>query len=182
MLKYRSVQSYLAALDEDYSLAVISKAMAAKNLGVGAPTIDRMLEDERLTGIMVEGTTCVRASKLIDMAEEDKKRMEKVQGLLVKLARKGKHAFYSHVMDPIQLSTKSPPDRKTIARILGAISKKTYEDHGILLTVLIHKKTAGKTGPSEGFFSLADFLGIEYGDRDDFVRKQTHLVYDFYRP
>jgi hypothetical protein len=181
MRVFESVQDYLTELHTNRDLAVVSKAMAAKSRGVSAPAIERMLADNRLTSIRISGTSCVLAKQLIELMEKEEKRRTTVRQLLEKFACEKEFVFYDQVMAPIGLSTRKPPDRKAIGAILGGISEKTYKEKGVLLSVLVHKKTAGKTLPSEGFFMLADSLEIAYDDRDDFVEEQTRLVFECYR-
>ncbi|MEJ1968427.1 MAG: hypothetical protein WDN03_07295 [Rhizomicrobium sp.] len=53
---------------------------------------------------------------------------------------------------------------------MGAISKKTYAEDGVLLSVLIHQKKAGTTRPGNGFFDLARALKFNWKDDDAFIK------------
>jgi hypothetical protein len=48
------------------------------------------------------------------------------------------------------------------------VSEQSFEEDGLLLSVLIRKNKAGVTRPSDSFFELAD----KYDDCDKFVEEQ----------
>jgi hypothetical protein len=63
--------------------------------------------------------------------------------------------------------------------------RKTYEEHGIFLPVLVHKKpnpaSRKPSEPSEGFWELVeDILERRITDREAFVAEQTDLVLAHY--
>jgi hypothetical protein len=97
-------------------------------------------------------------------------------------ARSGQHSvFYEPVMDIIGKKPSIPADRSYIGGVLGDISTSTARECGILLSVLVHRKTAGRTRPGPGFFELAEELGYEWQDNDRFVEAETLRVLNHYR-
>jgi hypothetical protein len=82
-------------------------------------------------------------------------------------------------MEKIGLDWRVPADRSRIGSILGEISERTAEvdkRQKLMLTVLVHRKTAGVTRPGKGFFDLARDLGHTFNDEDEFVRRHTDKV------
>ncbi|KWR88162.1 hypothetical protein [Cupriavidus sp. IDO] len=180
---FESVDAYLTALrKEPAKLAVVSIMMAAQARKVSRAGIERMLKTGRLTEIQIAGTRCVLAKELIDLEQLEQDVVARVRKEIEKAAKLGvSHLFYQDIMTPVGLSTRVPADRDRIGKILGEISSNTYEESEILLSVLVHKKTAGRTRPSDGFFNLARSLDISFDDPDAFVAKQTSEVLKHYR-
>ena len=46
--------------------------------------------------------------------------------------------------------------------------------------MLVHKKTAGRSKPGNGFFDLAHGLGYEWDDADEFVEEEIQKVWALY--
>jgi hypothetical protein len=90
--------------------------------------------------------------------------------------------FYEPVMAKVGLTPKIPHHRKLIGGYLETISKKSHHKYGVILTVLVHQKTAGTTRPGKGFFKLADELGYSCDDKDQFVSEQTDKVLSVFLP
>ena len=116
------------------------------------------------------------------LEERDKEQLVIVRNILEEHAmRRIAPVFYTQVMEPIGLSTKVPSDRALIGKILGRISEESSSDRGVLLSVLVHKKTIGTTRPSRGFFDLATSLNYKYDNQDIFVEEQTKCVFNAYQ-
>lgn len=178
-----SISEYFDRLRNDPGLAVVSMSMAAESRGVTRAAIERMIQTGKLPSIRISGTRCVFATDLIEAQNLDRIQIAKVRQILEEHAKLGSIVFYAQVMNPIGLSTNIPAHRNLIGKILGIISEETHKDKnlGVLLSVLVHKKTAGKTKPSDAFFELADSLGYTYEDPNTFVEEQMKRVFEIYR-
>lgn len=171
---------YLRAFEKDPSLAVLPLQTVADFRGVTRAAIDRMLRLEQLEEIRIGKTRYVRVSSLVALQREYDDRVSTVHKYLEKCAQKRTVVTYEPVMALIGLSPSIPADRNTIGSILGTISGRSREQDGILLTVIVHRKTQGKTRPGPGFFALAEALEIEWDDDDEFVEAETQKVWDHY--
>jgi hypothetical protein len=182
MLLFRTSSRYIDALAGDPSLAVVSIGNAASALGITRATVERMLEDKRLTEIRIEKVRCVRAYDIINFSNQRARDVQAVRKLLEKSARQKKAVFYNPVMKAINLSWRNPPDRKKIGGILGEISESTYkESRGrLLLSVIVHRKSKGNTLPSGSFFDLARSLGYNFSDEQQFADKMLKRVFEHY--
>jgi hypothetical protein len=92
-------------------------------------------------------------------------------------ARAGeKFLFNEPIMDVVGLKPAIPADRAAIGAILGEISAQTKRESNILLSVLVHRKSAGRTRPGREFRNLAKMLGYDFDDYDDFLKRETQKV------
>lgn len=182
MLKFTTSREYIDALGEDGSLAVVSFGIAARALRVTRPTIERMLDDHRLTEIVVGKTRCIRAQDVVEIRKTHSDTIVTVEKLLERCAKRNKIVFYDPVMSAIDLDWRNPPHRKKIGGILGSISTSTHKDKKkrFLLSVIVHKKGPGKTKPSPSFFTLARQLGYKFEDEDSFAEAMLDKVFKFY--
>ncbi len=110
-----------------------------------------------------------------------------VENFLIDLARQGvTRVFYEPPMRLVGLDHRMSADRRVIGQILGKVSERSVarpETKGLMLSVLVHKKGAGETLPSQGFFDLAhqfQLMGAETPER--FVAKQTKRLLKAYAP
>ena len=181
MRRFESVRRYLDALEQDPSLSVLSMSMAAEEFNVGRAAIDAMVRSGRLLGVKIGRPTYVLTRSIFEKRKEREKQVEIVERLLEKIASKREFCFYEPIMEKLGLSWKIPNHRRLIGEILGDVSRGSKAKHRLLLSVLVHKKTAGKTRPSDAFFSLAKELGYTVEDEDEFVRDQLKKVWDYYR-
>jgi hypothetical protein len=179
---YSTVGDYLGALRVDPTLAVISMQMAADHRGVSRAAIDRMARIGQLEEVRIAKTRCVRAASLLNLEAQRERQNCEVRELLEGVARKHEIVFYEPVMKKLGLKTTVPAHRTLIGQILGDLSNQTYGDHSILLSVLVHRKTAGRTRPGPGFFELAKALGFKWrsGAEMKLVDEQTEKVWRHY--
>lgn len=89
-------------------------------------------------------------------------------------------AFYEQVMKMLGMSRTVPADRTKIGAILGRVSEESFRKHKILLSVIVHRKTAGRTVPGPGFLTLARELEFTWEDDRLFVEQQGERVFDHY--
>lgn len=179
--RFESVSEYITMQTANGDLAALPIPLVAEYLDVSSPAVNAMLKDGRLDGVRVGKSTLVLLNSL--QARETKRAGEEnsIYKYLKKCARIGNRAvFYEPVMAQVGMTPKIPAHRSRIGWILGQISRKTYAEDGVLLSVLVHQKKAGTTRPGTGFFDLAMDLGFKYMDQDAFVKAQTDKVMKAY--
>jgi hypothetical protein len=185
-ISFENSGQYLDALERNPALALATLDMAQDICGVGRATVDKMLREDVLTCVEIAGVRHVLAADLRARMLRYRDQVTKVRLILEQLARKQTTTFYEPVMSPVGLSWRVPRDRTLVGQILGDISEQTHQEvaadgqSGVLLSVLVHKKTTGVTRPGEGFFNLAASLGYEWEDPDAFVQEQTTRVFAYY--
>lgn len=183
MKKFADELEYVQALENNFELAVLSMAMAArsrKSRPVTRAAIDRMVRLGQLEAVHIGGTRYVLAKSLIELNKREDDDVTKVRKLIEKFARNKRSLFYEPVMSILGLSHTVPADRTRIGWVLGAVSTQTHDENRFLLSALVHKKTGGKTRPGDGFFILAEELGYEGSDRDALVDQQTRRIFRYY--
>lgn len=183
MTNFESLSHYLDALkDQPAKLAVIPLQLVADHRGVTRASIDLMVKAGRLRAIRIGRTKFVAAESLLELEAGERREIKKVRSYLEELARAGQRSvFYEPVMDIIGLKPSVPADRGRIGWILGAISEATLAESGILLSVLVHRKTAGTTRPGPGFFELAKSFEYEWDNDNEFVEAETDKVLKQFR-
>lgn len=191
--EFETLERYLLALEENpAALAILPITEVAKLKKVTRAAIDRKLRLSQLDTIKIGKTRYVAAASLLRNEAEETGDLKQVQAILESSARAGvERLFYSDVMTPIGMQTKVPAHRMRIGQLLGDLSKLTYRDNGILLSVLVHTRRPGKTRPGPGFFELVDLLAkdnpgdtdllYELDDRDSFVQEHTLKVLRHYQ-
>lgn len=97
---------------------------------------------------------------------------------LIEIAKAGSVTYYSDIAPLAGLDMSDPDHRNQIASILGRIS--TYEHqlgHPMLSAVVLLKD---KNSTGEGFFTLAEELGLHDGivDDDRFLMTELAKVYE----
>lgn len=88
---------------------------------------------------------------------------------LVRLARARRLAAYSDVSPLVGLSMDREEDRDEIARLLGEIAIHEHIERRPMLTSLIVHR-GNDNNPGEGFFAIAQELGLYNGRRDQILR------------
>lgn len=88
---------------------------------------------------------------------------------LMRLARARQLAAYSDVSPLVGLSMDREQDRDEIARLLGEIAVHEHAEGRPMLTALIVHR-GNDNNPGEGFFSIAQELGLYNGSREQISR------------
>jgi hypothetical protein len=181
-MTFNNTSDYLLALEHDPTLAIISMQMVADVRNVSRAAVDRMLKLGQLQEIRVGTTRCVRASDVIVLQRAKDQQIDTIRRYLEKCAKRRETTTYQPVMSEIGLSASIPSDRRISGVILGEISIKSWNDHKVLLSVLVHRKTLGRTRPGPGFFRLDEVIDDlpSWDDDDEFVDSATKRVWDFY--
>ncbi|MBL0572769.1 MULTISPECIES: hypothetical protein [Aeromonas] len=88
---------------------------------------------------------------------------------LQKLARSQNLAAYSDVAPLVGLSMDNDADRNEIARLLGEIAiHENSEGRPMLTALIVHR--GHDNNPGEGFFGIAQELGLFNGTRDQIAK------------
>lgn len=184
-MEFDDSEEYVRAYAKDRSLAVMPVPMAADLFGITSAGIVSRVRNGVLREIKVSGTRYVTMESVVDAVSKTDREAEIVKAYLEQQARSGMTSVeYTPVMDLLGLSPKIGADRTRIGWILGAVSRRSYGERGILLSVIVHRKNTGM--PSEnGFFGLVDNLVEDWKDRYDnresFVKAETKRVLKAYR-
>ena len=175
---FDSLEDYLASyVKNSEALAGVPIPLVAEYLDVGHAAITQQLRSGKLTEIRIGKTRLVSIASLLDQKREKLAQKHKVQTLLETAAREGRTSiFYGEIMGPLEMSTGVPAHRTRIGQILGEISEETSQNFGVLLSVLVHRSSAGRTKPGPGFFNLAEYLGYTWDDERDFIEQETQKV------
>jgi hypothetical protein len=184
-MEYESAGAYAKALKTNpATLSLMPVSLAADVLEKPRSGILRLLRDGRLTPIKIDATTYVQTSSVLAWRDNREFQVKRVRAFLEKLAADRKTVFYEPVMNVIGLTAHHRPDqRKQMGGILGTISWQTWEEHHLLLSVIVHKKVPGKgkTYPSiKGFRSLLESIDIYPGDLKSFIDEMQNKVFSFY--
>lgn len=184
-MDFNDADAYTRAYTKDRSLAIVPVPMAADLFGITSAGIVARVRNGALQEIRVAGTRYVTMESVIDSVSRTDRDVDIVKAFLEQQARSGVESIeYTPVMGLLGLSSKISADRTKIGWILGAVSRRSFQEKGVLLSVLVHRKNTRM--PSEkGFFGLVDNL-IEdwddrHGDRESFVEAEIKRVLKKYR-
>ncbi len=111
-------------------------------------------------------------------SEETKARhraeIDAVRDLLLQCANSRRRITYGEVGKQIG---KGAFHFRTQGQILGAISRDSYSERRVMLSAVVVDQTGS---PGEGFFTLAQTLGLRFDDRLLFHRQELTRVFDAY--
>lgn len=94
--------------------------------------------------------------------------------MLEEIARTRGTITYSDLADRITVHNYAP-NGEAFSELLCDISRETHSaGHGMLSAVVVH---SGDGRPGEGFFALADELGVGGADQEGVWQKQRAVVY-----
>lgn len=180
---FDNLSHYIETYTQERDLAAVPIPLVADHLQVTPAAVVAMLKTDRLDGIKIGNNTLVKLASLQRRQDERSKEIDIVFQYLRKCARDGVRViFYEPVMVAVDMTPRVPAHRTRIGQILGDVSTRTYEEKGVLLSVLVHQKTAGTTRPGKGFFKLArDNFGLTWENEDAFVEQQTDRAIQAYR-
>jgi hypothetical protein len=163
-------------------LAGIPIPLVAEHLGVTHAAVTRQLREGPLREIKIGKSRLVSVESLLARERHRESQRAEVETFLEKAATEGRTSvFYEEIMTPLGMSTRVPADRTRIGEILGEISEDTEAASGILLSVLVHRKSSGVSKPGPGFFNLAEWLGYEWDDDAEFIQDETVKVLKHYQ-
>lgn len=179
-MQFEDIDDYIEHCKSD-ALPVLPIPTVAEYIGITPSGVTGRLKRGALEQVKIGKSKFVSVRSLLKINEDFDRKVEIVKSDLEGLAKKGvDHVFYGPIMSVVDLSSQVPADRNEIGWILGTVSRKSYEENGTLLSVLVHRKTPGATMPGPGFFSLAENLEFEWDDDREFVEEQTRRVLEAY--
>jgi len=155
--------------------------LVAEYLGITPAAVMGRAGRGALELLEIGRTKMISVRCLIALNDEFERKVSVVRKELVRLARQGdRHVFYDPIMTTVGLSWRIPAHRTEIGAVLGALSEETFEEDGLLLSVLVHQKKPGRTMPGDGFFDLAKHLSFSWRDEHKFIEDQTDRVLEKY--
>jgi len=184
-MEFVETEAYVRAYAKDRSLAVIPVTMAADLFGITNAGIVSRVKNGALAAIKISGTRYITMESVMETLSKFEREVDLVKAYLEKEARNGVRSVeYAPVMDLLGLSSRRSADRTKIGWILGAVSRRSYEEKKVLLSVIVHLKNTSM--PSlNGFFGLVDDLVEDweerYEDQESFVAAETKRVLKAYK-
>lgn len=184
-MEYDEAENYVRAYMKDRGLAIIPVSMAAELFGMSSAGIIGRIKSGMLKEVRIAGTRFVLLASVLEVIEEEDREVKTVRTFLEQQARKGVSSVeYAPVMDLLGLSTKLSAHRNKIGRILGKVSRQSFEDGSGLLSVIVHVKGTGLPSMN-GFFGLVEALEIDWKRKcetqEAFVRAETKRVLSAHR-
>lgn len=184
-MEYAEAEKYVRAYMKDRGLAVVPVSMAAEIFDMSSAGIIGRIKSGVLSDLRISGARYVTMSSILAVIEEEDRELKTVKTYLEQQARKGVSSVeYAPVMELLGLSTKLSAHRNKIGRLLGKVSRLSYEEGKGLLSVIVHVKGTGLPSMN-GFFGLVEALDLEWQDQhetqEDFVEAETKRVLKAYR-
>lgn len=185
-MHFNTVEEYLSAYKSDpLNHGMLPIPLVAEHLGKSPPAVTAMLKAGTLREISIgKRNRFVSISSLIERAADAEREEEAVRKYLLDMISKGRSSvFYEPIMEPLGLSPTVPAHRTKIGAILDKVSQQSYDEHGVVLSVLVHRKTPGNTRPGPGFWEMAQNIELfdeDTMDKDEFVKAHTNAVFEAY--
>lgn len=108
--------------------------------------------------------------------------VEKIRPVLIEVAKSGGLISYPDAMAHLRLWQDIPADSSLFEEIIAEVSRRSYQQSQVLLSVVVSKRTRDAV-PSESFFDLAKKLGCDgLDDPSDFVHKQRTRLWHQQNP
>lgn len=161
---FKTVEDWCEALNVFQSVAFLPAKLAAESLNTSPSAISKQLKAGKIPSITIGDRQYVAASYVREAAREYRDLVDLVYFRLEDVAERGEKIFYGELMEGIGLTWRSPPNRLKIAHILASVSRKSYDRDGILLSSIVHRKSAEPTTTGPGYFYLIDELREEFED------------------
>lgn len=179
-MEYAEVEGYVRAYAKDRGLAVVPVSMAAELFDMSSAGVLGRIKSGVLKEVRISGTRYVTMASILEVIEEDDREIKTVKTYLEQQARKGVSSVeYAPVMELLGLTTKLSAHRNKIGRILGRVSRLSYEEGKGMLSVIVHVKGTGLPSMN-GFFGLVEALEEDWEDQyesqEDFVEAETKRV------
>lgn len=191
-LEFSSVAEWVQAVAKGRPVAIMPASMAAEVLGLTENTIKTQLKSGTKPGmsIMIDGKAYVSVEYVQDQIEAWEADVAKIRSKLERIASRREKITYGDLMAAFDMSSRSARDRNKIGYVLGYISRQTWEEHGIFLSVIVHRKGPEPTTPGPGYEGLLVSMMDEYEgfyfdpDRDlsETVAEHLEKVWNFYAP
>lgn len=176
-MNYETLTDYISAYRDNPSIVGLPVPVVAEHLGVTPAAIAARVRAGSMQGLKIGRHSFVSLKSILDDEDKMAADVKVIEKYLWKIAKAGTPAiFYEPVMTAVGLTHRVPAERNRIGAILGKVSEQSQDECKVMLSVLVHRKTAGVTRPGPGFFDLARHLEFEFDDEDEFVKDQTAKV------
>lgn len=190
------IETYITNMKSNpASFAGIPRSMVATMIGVTNQQIGNMIQSGDFEEVTIEGDDeqtwkLVTVSSVLAYQERQKKIMPPlclVESLVVSAARSGNKVIYGDLMSTLGLNHRMTNHRRAIGKMLGEISTKSFQEHGVFLSVLVVYKNGGM--PRFQFLKWAYRMKFHNGDETvdvpdqvlvDFWKDQIQEVFDIY--
>lgn len=156
MHTFPDVRTYLSALTADPALAVIGTGMAAKALNLKRGAIEQRIARGSLEAVRIGSSVHVIAKSVATVLDRYEKLVSTIDAKLRGLAKKRGTITYKPLMQSIGLDHRLSNERKRIGEVLGEVSRRSFKEKKVMLSVLVIDKVRGL--PSTGFYSLYEEL------------------------
>jgi hypothetical protein len=187
IMQTKSVNDYLRlAAGAPAVYAAVPIPIAAQHLGRTENTVRTMLRDGRLSGVEIpdaagKKVTLVTIASLLAYTDKQERTMTRsIETVRTILLQDPRLHTYREIMEPIGLDHHRSSDRDMISRVLAGVSRQSYDDDWLMLSVLVVAKDTNR--PSPGFFALARELTLQRDDESDeqFFRRHCAEVLAHY--
>jgi hypothetical protein len=115
--------------------------------------------------------------------EIPQEKLNKAVGILINDARNKRLIAYAGLYEQIDLDHANPIDRQLGSHILGAVSRASLDEKGVMLSSLVFGRVQNE--PAEGFYDLAQELNklgrrATQDEKTEFWIKEVRRCWDAY--
>ncbi|CTQ33136.1 hypothetical protein [Jannaschia rubra] len=175
---FEETEGWLRALTKGLPVAIMPNPLAAEALGESSNAISKKVKNGDVPVITIGERRYISADFVAERVEAERALKASIIHKLEHVARNGATIFYGELMEMVGMKWQSPPDRSKIGYILGAISRKTFEEEGILLSALVHRKGPEPTSPGPGYRELMASLREDHDDLDFDPEEDQEIMLD----
>jgi hypothetical protein len=161
---FEDTEEWLCALTKGLPVAIMPNPLAAGALGESANAISKKVKNGHVPVITIGERRYISADFVAERVEAERVLKASIMRKLERVARNGATIFYGELMKMVGMRWQSPPDRAKIGVFLGEISRKTFEEDGIFLSALVHRKGPEPTSPGPGYRDLIESMSNDYDD------------------
>lgn len=189
--KFSTVQQWIEALLAGAPVGIMSTSLAAEALGEAegsseetVGSLSRKLKEGKIGSVTIQGKRYISAEAIHMIITSGNSQFNKLYEMLVDTAARGEKTTYGEVMAKLGMDTQSPPDRKRIGVLLGQVCHRSWEEDGIFLSSLVHRKGSEPTAPGPGYLGLVESIKPselkKYTDPLEMVLAHMKAVWSLY--
>lgn len=185
---FPTVDAWLQAYSRGQPVAIMPSALAAEALGVSANAVTKNLKAGSIPSITIDERRYISADYVHLQVTEAEHVLERISIEIERVARLRKSIFYGELMGHVGMNSQNPRDRMKIGELLAQISRKSFEENGVFLSSIVHRKGAAPTSPGPGYMPLIaeiaeEYDGVDYDPEEDEVgilQRHMEAVWDYY--
>lgn len=180
--RFDDAREWLKADSRREPVSIMPKKLAAEVLGISFAAVSDAVRKGALRSVLIGEKTYLSAPSVYARLHRDITQSEEVHDQLAVLAAKRRTIFYGKFMEGLGLSSQSPADRNRIGVLLGDVSRRSMKERRVMLSAIVHRKSAEPTIPNSSFFELARELGkkVPRGEERKFLDREMKRVWDAY--